>query len=106
LVLSVFVAQQSAVLPVPPPDVDHVEPVALGQAGQEATRMRGSARAVQSPLIKRLPALPALVAPVDLAVGTQTLARTVAPREDGDEVSPLRIQRRILLMDSDEPPRG
>lgn len=105
LVLAVFVAQQPATLPVPPPDVDHVGPAAHGPAGATATRHRASSRSAQSPLLKRLPSLPSFVLSAHLAHG-QMLARTEAPEVEGDCISPGRIQRRIPRMDSDEPPRG
>ena len=105
LVLALFVAQQPATLPAPPPDVDHVEAVAHGQDGPTATRHRVSSRAAQSPLVKRLPALPAILLGARFTRGLP-LARTEARHADGKSVSRCRIQRRILRMDSDEPPRG
>lgn len=105
LVLAVFVAQQPAALPVPPPDVDHVEPVAHGHASTNATRHRVSSRSAQSPLLKRLPSLPSFLLGEHIARG-QLLARTDAREVDRECVSPGRILRRIPRMDSDEPPRG
>ena len=105
LVLTIFLAQQPAALPVPPPDVDHVEPFSHGGSGQTATRHRASSRAAQSPVVKRLSALPTFVLGA-LFSRSQTLARTEARHSEGDSTSPFRIQRRIPRMDSDEPPRG
>jgi hypothetical protein len=105
LVLAVFVAQQPGALPVPPPDVDHVEPVAHGQPSPNATRLRAPSRSTQSSVLKRLPALPSFVLDAHLMHG-QMLARTEAPEVKRDCISPGRIQRRIPRMDSDEPPRG
>src|SRR5262245_40088819 len=86
LVLAVFIAQQPATLPVPPPDVDYVEPVAHGHS-TNATRHRVSSRSAQAPLLKRLPALPSYLLGVQIARG-QVLATADTGETDGDCVSP------------------